>query len=72
MTAPLLLLRKITESGFQGGIWKKYDRSEKLFGWKQQSKRVVTLIGNEEKKKNDLKITTLEQGHCDWIQTKSP
>ena len=31
--------------------------SAELFGCKQRSKQVITLVGNKEKKKNDLKIT---------------
>ena len=56
-TVSLLLARKIPEAGFRGGIWQQYDRSAKLFGCKQQSERVVTLMENEEKKKIDLKRT---------------
>ena len=56
-TASLLLPMTSPESGSQGDIWRQYNRPEKLFGCKQQPERVVTLMGNEEKKKNDLEIT---------------
>ena len=38
------------------GIWRHYDYSEKFFGCKQQSNWVVTLMGNEGKNKNELKV----------------
>ena len=55
LTSPLILPSKIPKAGFQGGIWRQYDRLAKLFGCKQQSELVVTIMGSEEKKKNNLK-----------------
>ena len=41
-------------------IWRKYEGSGKNFRWKQQYKRVVTLVGNEETKKKNGK------DYCQW------
>ena len=41
-------------------IWRQYDISAKQFGCKKKIKRVVTLMGNEETKKN--KKRTINDG----------
>ena len=57
LTVSLLPRRTSTEEGFRGGKLWQFDRSEKLFGYNQQSEEVVMLMDNEEKNKNNINIT---------------